>query len=170
MTVSLFIGRFQPFHKGHLGVARRLARRGRLVIAIGSSRSRRTADNPFSHAERKRMVALALKEIGARAAIVDVPDIPDDARWAAWVERRCPKFGIVYTGNAFVASLFRKDGYPVRIIKEQKGISATRIRSLMARGGRWQAMVPPAVVRYIEEKKLLRHVRRRKGRRGNALR
>ncbi len=152
--VALFLGRFQPFHLGHLGVVKRLSRQySRVIIAIGSSQLSRTVDNPFSFAERKRMITLALKEAGIRNyAIIAVPDIGNHAKWVSWTEQ-CAKrpFHVVYTGNAFVANLFRKAGYTVRIIKETKGISATRIRERMAAKKSWKRSVPASVAIYLRK-------------------
>lgn len=51
--VGLYIGRFQPFHKGHAYMARAaLEQCDRLVIAIGSAQEERTEQNPFNIYER----------------------------------------------------------------------------------------------------------------------
>lgn len=154
--VALFIGRFQPFHRGHLTVAKRLSNKHKkLVIAIGSAQYARTPENPFPTEERKRMISSALKEAGIRNwSLVAIPDIGDHSKWVSWVESRTAPFDIVYTGNAFVASLFRKAGYPIHVVKEIGGISATRIRKLMMRGKAWTRLVPPAVRKIIKKKRL----------------
>jgi len=129
-------------------------RYNKVIIAIGSSQFSRTTENPFSYTERRRMITLALKEVGIKNyAIVAVPDIGNHAKWVSWTEQ-CTKrpFHVVYTGNAFVASLFRKADYPVRVIKETRGISATRIRKMMERKNSWERLLPKTVTRYIKAK------------------
>lgn len=52
--IGLYIGRFQPFHRGHLSVVREALKHcSKLVIAIGSAQEERTKKNPFSFEERK---------------------------------------------------------------------------------------------------------------------
>jgi len=49
MKTGLIIGRFQPFHNGHLyAIKNALKKVDELVIAIGSSQYVNTEDNPFS--------------------------------------------------------------------------------------------------------------------------
>jgi len=152
---ALFLGRFQPFHLGHLGVVKRLSKRyNTVIIAIGSSQLSRTTDNPFSYTERRRMITLAIKEADIKNyVIVAVPDIGNHARWVSWTEQ-CAKrpFHIVYTGNAFVGSLFRKAGYSVRVIKEIKGISGTRVRRRIAAKKSWERFVPASAALYLRKR------------------
>ena len=54
---ALFIGRFQPFHKGHLKVIKDIIKKDyRVIIGIGSSQYSHTVDNPFTSDERKKMI------------------------------------------------------------------------------------------------------------------
>ena len=47
--IGLYIGRFQPFHKGHLNVVEEaLNHCDKLIIAIGSAQEFGTEKNPFS--------------------------------------------------------------------------------------------------------------------------
>ena len=55
--VGLYIGRFQPFHMGHLSIVKRALKEcDTLVIAIGSSQENRTKKNPFTFEERKAFI------------------------------------------------------------------------------------------------------------------
>jgi len=48
MTTGLIIGRFQPFHKGHLhAIEHALKEVDELIIAVGSSQYVNTEDNPW---------------------------------------------------------------------------------------------------------------------------
>ena len=55
--LTVFIGRFSPFHNGHAAVIRRALQNSKSVlILIGSSGQARTTKNPFTFAERRQMI------------------------------------------------------------------------------------------------------------------
>ena len=59
----LFIGRFQPFHKGHLKTVLSLAKKeGIIKIVIGSKQLSFEKRNPFTFEERKEMIEKSLKK------------------------------------------------------------------------------------------------------------
>ena len=61
--ISLIIGRFQPFHLGHLNLIKRYHQSGYFIkIAIGSSNKSFEQKNPLSSKERKECITKALKE------------------------------------------------------------------------------------------------------------
>ena len=54
---GLLIGRFQPFHLGHLDALKfALSKVEKLWIGIGSSNKPNQKQNPFSADERKQMI------------------------------------------------------------------------------------------------------------------
>ncbi|MFQ5883533.1 MAG: adenylyltransferase/cytidyltransferase family protein, partial [Thermoplasmata archaeon] len=45
----LLVGRFQPFHRGHLAMVRRILEdHSGIIFGVGSSQSKDTEKNPFS--------------------------------------------------------------------------------------------------------------------------
>jgi bifunctional NMN adenylyltransferase/nudix hydrolase len=55
--VTVYIGRFQPFHLGHVHILQEAKRTSDLVIVlIGSAFRARTIKNPFTFRERKQMI------------------------------------------------------------------------------------------------------------------
>lgn len=61
MKIAFYIGRFSPFHNGHLNVALgALKKYDRLVFIIGSAKQPRTIKNPWLFAERRSMIYDAL--------------------------------------------------------------------------------------------------------------
>ena len=55
----LFIGRFQPFHLGHLSVVKDIVARndvGEIIIGVGSSQYDNTEENPYSYEIREEMI------------------------------------------------------------------------------------------------------------------
>ena len=89
--IGLYIGRFQPFHKGHKSVVEAALKQcDRLVIGIGSSQEARTKRNPFSYKEREQMISRSFfaEELYSRIIIVPIPDrteYSDDASWGQYV-------------------------------------------------------------------------------------
>ncbi|MBX9702926.1 MAG: bifunctional nicotinamide-nucleotide adenylyltransferase/Nudix hydroxylase [Silvanigrellaceae bacterium] len=60
---AVFIGRFQPFHNGHLNTVRlALVEARNLIIVLGSSYSAPSVRNPWSVNEREQMIKSSLSE------------------------------------------------------------------------------------------------------------
>ena len=62
---ALILGRFQPFHLGHLELIRAVKNKyGKIIIAIGSAQEKKTSENPFDKDERINMIELGLENAG----------------------------------------------------------------------------------------------------------
>jgi nicotinamide-nucleotide adenylyltransferase len=74
---ALFIGRFQPFHKGHAELVRLASKEyDKLIIGIGSAQISHEIENPFTVKERRRMIKEFLKsEDIDNFQIYEIPDI-----------------------------------------------------------------------------------------------
>jgi bifunctional NMN adenylyltransferase/nudix hydrolase len=74
----VFIGRFQPFHKGHLHVIQQgLTKAKQLIVLCGSAHLPRTLRNPFTFEERELMMRQAIAETEQNriifAPLMDIP-------------------------------------------------------------------------------------------------
>lgn len=153
---ALFIGRFQPFHNGHLSVVKQaLAQHKKLLIGIGSAEDDYLASNPFTAGERWEMIDLALQESGvapSQYAIAPIRNINHYALWVEHVEKLLPPFEVVYTGSAIVKQLFLDHGkHPVIDARFEHDIDGTRIRELMKKNDpSWENHVPHAVANYLK--------------------
>ncbi|MBI5412095.1 nicotinamide-nucleotide adenylyltransferase [Candidatus Peregrinibacteria bacterium] len=152
----LFIGRFQPFHRGHLWVIQQIMeQQSKMLIGIGSAQYKGTQDNPFSVKDRTRMIEAALEEAGIAKntyRIVPIPDIHDDAAWPAHVRKLvAQEFDAVWTGRPLVKKLFQQyDRVKIVNLIRWKGISATQVRRKMqANDETWRELVPQAVAGII---------------------
>lgn len=87
--LAVCIGRFQPFHAGHLRLLQRaLELAPHCVVVIGSAFQARTPKNPWTWQERAEMVRLALNDAERqRISFLPVRDYYDEARWVAAVRR-----------------------------------------------------------------------------------
>lgn len=86
---AVFIGRFQPFHCGHLEVVKAgLTKADRLILLVGSSWQPRNPRNPWSHAEREQMVRACLSEAeNSRLLCLPLMDVPyNDEAWVRNVQ------------------------------------------------------------------------------------
>lgn len=154
---GLFVGRFQPFHKGHLEVIKRIMKEvDELVIIVGSSQYSHRLDNPFTAGERITMIREALKEEGiqlSRIWIIPVPDVHQHALWVSQIVGYSPKFDVVYANEPLTRRLFIEAGCrvePLPFIKREIYL-ATEIRKRMSRGEDWEKLVPNSVVNIIKE-------------------
>ena len=143
---GLLIGRFQPFHLGHLGaVLFGLARTENLFICIGSSNKSNERKNPFSAEERREMIVTSIEpSIADRIKIFDVPDVGDHEKWTFEIDKTVPKYDIVFTNDEFTRTLFEKREISVIsvILKDREKFSGTNIRNLIAYDRNWRDLVP----------------------------
>jgi len=155
MKNVLFIGRFQPFHQGHLQILKKQSSPGTtFLIGIGSSQYHHTLKNPFTYAERKEMIQQTLDSIDSIAyQILSIPDIHDPPHWVEHVEKTVPDFKAVLTNNPFTKSLFEAKGYPIyhTPIYKRKTLNGTYIRQCIINNKSWADLVPPAVFDYIQQ-------------------
>lgn len=158
MTTGLFVGRFQPFHKGHFATVKfALTKVDQLVIVVGSAQKSNEPRNPFTVGERIRMIKEALdadKEVDAKKImIIPVPDVDIHSLWTRQVDMLVPKYEIVFSNDPFTLMLFQQNG--VKTVEaplvDRNGMQASEIRKKMAFGERWEDLVPVPVVRIIKE-------------------
>lgn len=157
MVTGLFIGRFQPFHKGHLATVKfALGKVDQLVIVIGSAQKNHEPKNPFTAGERVRMIKEALdseKVDPGRILIIPVPDVDVHSLWTQQVDMLVPKYDVVFANDPFTLMLFRERG--VKTVEaplvDRNEMQATEIRKKMAMGEKWESMVPAPVAKIIKE-------------------
>jgi len=152
---ALFIGRFQPFHKGHLLLMQSISNEYKeIIIGIGSSQYRNTSDNPFSEDERKKMIKKSLENIGMRNyKIVLIPDIHNPPKWVSHVLSIVSDFDVVISNNAFTKQLFAEKGFVVKTTPyfEKERYSGKEIRRRIRNDEDWEDLVPAAVVKIIKD-------------------
>jgi len=143
---GLLIGRFQPFHLGHLeAVNFALSKVEQLYIGIGSSNKSHQLRNPFTVEERKQMILSSLDEnIIKRVSIYEIPDLDDHSKWVSSVDEIIPEYDIVFSNDDFTHSLYEKkenEVIPV-VLKSRSNLSGTNIRRLIQTDGDWRDLVP----------------------------
>jgi len=156
MTVNrgLYIGRFQPYHKGHESVLRQIAEEvDEIVIGIGSAQISHEPENPFTAGERVLMITRSLNGLECPFYVIPIEDVKRNALWVAHVRSIAPPFSEVYSGNPLVIQLFREAGLDVvsPVMCERESLSGTEVRRRMLSGEDWQSSVTPSVVKVIDE-------------------
>ena len=148
---ALFVGRFQPLHKGHVHEMERLFKEYAYVtIAIGSV-NKRDEDNPFPYQLRRAMLLSSLEKYRGRFRIVGQADLNDDSAWAKSIKRKAV-FDVAISGNARVRRCFQSIGMKtIEPVFYKPGIySGTRIRKLINEQKRWQHLVPKEAAAIVE--------------------
>lgn len=157
MKRGLVIGRFQPFHNGHLSLVKQVLDECiEIIIVIGSAQFNYTLKNPFTIGERIEMIHSALFNEGLdlnKCYIVPFYNDDNNARWFSNLKSSCPSFDVMYSGNAFVRLLAKdhvKVKIPVMVEEEDKVLSATYIRNQIVDSGQWKSLVPRTISLFIE--------------------
>jgi len=143
---GLLIGRFQPFHLGHLAAVKfALSNVDRLSIGIGSSNRSGEKRNPFTADERREMILSSLDRADAeKIAIYYVPDVNDHQKWTYHVDEIVPKYDVVFSNDDFTHELYEKRGIKVISVplKQREILSGTDIRAMIAGDQNWGELVP----------------------------
>lgn len=165
-TVALFIGRFQPFHNGHLysfNKAFELA--DKVIVGIGSSQESGTENNPWNYETRKKMVESLLAQAGLpgdsrKVIVVPVPDMFDDKKWGELIieiiknEGLSPAEVVAVGNNDWTNKIVR--GVGVKVFEtglyNRDELEGIKIRELQKINDvQWKKRVPESVVKYLEE-------------------
>ena len=154
---ALYVGRFQPFHLGHLEAIQDVLKEvEELVIVIGSAQYSHNMVNPFTAGERLIMVRRALQEAKvdySRLWVVPVPDVHLHMLWVSALEGYTPRFDIVYSNEPLTRRLFMESGYEVKSIPffQRKIYTSSLVREKMLKGKNWTHLVPKSVAEFIKE-------------------
>ncbi len=89
---GVFIGRFQPFHNGHLAVVNdALSKVDKLIIVIGSANAARNVRNPWTSAERQEMIVSCLLD-QVKAKRIEFAHVNDytynDNMWVSQIQNK----------------------------------------------------------------------------------
>jgi len=152
---GLLIGRFQPFHLGHLDALRfALSKVEQLWIGIGSSNKSIEHKNPFNAEERKEMILTSIDDtISKRIKIYFIPDLEDHKKWIETIDSIVPKFDVVFTNDEMTQSLYSKCGMkviPVPFTKREI-LTGTNIREKIVGDQNWHELVPEGTKRVLQK-------------------
>lgn len=152
---GLLVGRFQPFHLGHISAIKfALVRSKSLWLCIGSSNTAQSEKNPFSADERQEMIQLSLNdEILAHIKTYTIPDYDDHAKWASAIDATVPDYDIVYTNDEPTSRIFlkkNKDVIPIAYL-DRDSLEGSKIRRAIAHGDDLGSLVPDGTQCVLEK-------------------
>jgi bifunctional NMN adenylyltransferase/nudix hydrolase len=169
--VKVFIGRFQPFHNGHLKCLRAAIDTSDLVVVIVGSASNThepTLKNPWDHFQRKAMIRFALKPAElAKVHLTDMPDFPgNDQAWVKAVKKEVKaaaalNFGIkeklhvtlvgCHKGaDTYYLKLYR--GWSTDLMPQSEAMNATDVRAAYFRNEAdwsWSQNIPGSSAAFL---------------------
>lgn len=143
---GLLIGRFQPFHLGHLEALKfALSKVDKLWVGLGSSNKPIEKINPFSADERKEMILESIDDLmKEKISIYFIPDIDNHMKWIEKIDTIVPKFNIVFSNDELTKHLYSKRSVQVIPIPflNRNELSGTNIRDLIKSDQKWEHLVP----------------------------
>ena len=152
---GLLIGRFQPFHLGHLEAFHfALSKVENLWIGIGSSNKLNQKQNPFSAVERKEMILSSIEEsISDSIEIFFIPDLENHEKWIENIDTIIPKFDIVFSNDELTQYLYSKRNTQVILVpfKERDTLSGTSIRDKIKSNQKWKHLVPDGTKKVLQK-------------------
>lgn len=153
--IGLIIGRFQPFHNGHLYLLKEaLKYADNIIIGIGSVNIR-DESNPFSQNQIEKMLQSVLENENWTDRVIQIfgiPDFHDDMKWRQYILQHSERFDVVMGHNDWVARIFKKVQIPVIEIPFYKRelYEGIKIRKRMNDKIHWQDRVPTYIASYLE--------------------
>ncbi len=150
---GLLIGRFQPFHLGHLEALQfALSKVDKLWVGLGSSNKPVQKNNPFSAEERKQMILSSIDNtMKEKISIYFIPDIDNHVKWIEKIDTIVPKFDIVFSNDELTKHLYSKRSVQVIAIPflNRNVLSGTNIRELIVSDQKWDDLVPEGTKNFL---------------------
>ena len=163
---GLFIGRFQPFHPGHLDIIKKILKHNKhIILAIGSAEKNYVPENPLTAGERILIIDETLKAEKidpAKYTIIPVRNINNYALWVDHLNLYVPPYDKIYTGSSIVKACYEgaQSKHKLVKIKRKRPVSATEIRTSMLEGTtNWESLVPPRTAKLLTKMKIPRRLR-----------
>ena len=160
---GLLIGRFQPFHLGHLEALQfALSKVDKLWLGLGSSNKSVSKDNPFTTEQRKEMILSSINDsMKEKITIYFIPDVDNHIRWIEKIDTIVPKFDIIFSNDDLTKHLYSKRKIQVLTIPflNRKSLSGTNIRDLIICDQKWDHLVPNGTRNFLEKTNANEHLK-----------
>jgi len=171
---ALFVGRFQPLHRGHLAALRQIGSRfPKVVVGLVGASEEISSNAPLRQKEQLAMLkdvlsTLSLQEDSREAPttgevdfqIISLPAANDPAL-VDQAKAKAKDLGAVFTNNDRISKQFASAGYPVFRTQSHRPeeLSGKVVRQRIRHGLDWNKLVPMKVERYLKQHKLIERIR-----------
>ena len=160
---GLLIGRFQPFHLGHLEALQfALSKVDKLYVGLGSSNKPVEKNNPFTAEQRKEMILSSIDDsMKEKISIYFIPDVDNHIRWIEKIDTIVPKFDIIFSNDDLTKQLYSKRNIQVLSIPflNRESLSGTNIRDLIVRDQKWDNLIPTGTRNFLEKTGAKEHLK-----------
>ena len=160
---GLLIGRFQPFHLGHLDALQfALSKVDKLWVGLGSSNLPPQKDNPFSAEQRQEMILSSIDDVmKEKISIYFIPDLDNHMKWIEKIDTIVPKFDIIFSNDELTNHLYSKRDIQIMTIPflKRDKLSGTRIRDLIISDQNWNDLVPEGTKNFLEKINAKNHLK-----------
>lgn len=159
---ALIVGRFQPFHKGHLFLIKKaLEKADKIVVGIGSANIM-DVNNPIDYETRKKVIKAVFYKEGIEeklAKIVPLDDFFDDNKWLLNLKKQVGDFDITLGNNEWTNNILKKVGFKVLEVDyyNRKKYEGWRIRKLIKDNQKWEDRVPKYLIKFVSDYTLFTH-------------
>jgi nicotinamide-nucleotide adenylyltransferase len=162
---ALLLGRFQPFHLGHLSELREVdgmkdkLSLEKIIIGIGTNGGV-DKRHPFDYETIKEMIMPEAQKLRIEVVFYRIPDINDPANYAKHVEKitGCTENDtLIVSGNVYTLACFTDHDRKYQTYTQKKAIvhgiaiNATAVREMMVCDDNWKEYVPESTVKVIEK-------------------
>ena len=160
---GLLIGRFQPFHLGHLEALQfALSKVDKLWVGLGSSNKPVEKNNPFTAEQRKEMILSSIDDsMKEKISIYFIPDLDNHMKWVEKIDTIVPKFDIIFSNDDLTKHLYSKRNIQVLSIPflNRESLSGTNIRDLIIHDQKWDDFVPDGTRNFLEKTGAKEHLK-----------
>lgn len=160
---GLLVGRFQPFHLGHLHALEfALSKVDKLFVGLGSSNRPPQKDNPFTARQRETMIWSSINDkMKERISIYSIPDFDDHIKWIEAISKIVPQFDLVFSNDELTRHLYSHRSCQVVSIPflNRPELSGTNIRDLIISDKPWAELVPPGTRDFLTATDAKEHLR-----------
>ncbi len=160
---GLLIGRFQPFHLGHLKALQfALSKVDKLWVGLGSSNKPVQKNNPFTAEQRKEMILSSIDDsMKEKISIYFIPDLDNHMKWIEKIDTIVPKFDIIFSNDNLTKHLYSKRNIQVLSIPflNRESLSGTNIRDLIISDQKWENLVPDGTRNFLKNTGTKEHLK-----------
>jgi nicotinamide-nucleotide adenylyltransferase len=160
---GLLIGRFQPFHLGHLEALKfALSKVDKLWVGLGSSNKPVEKNNPFTAEQRKEMILSSVDDsMKEKISIYFIPDLDNHVKWIEKIDTIVPKFDVIFSNDNLTKHLYSKRDVQIISIPflNRESLSGTNIRDLIIRDQKWDDLVPEGTRNFLQNANAKDHLK-----------